>query len=338
MDKEEFLEKALRANEEAVGQSKLSDLTNKDSTYYKGPDVPQEEQSSISEDVQKIDPDAIPQLRTLKGDFEGAVKEDNLSVARMVLAESKKKERSGQQTDRPKKSAFEIISTTLAIMLILGGIGSISYVLFIKNKGKDKTISTFVTKKTLVRFDDETTIPLDKLNKITFKNKIEKELKNPPAEDHIRHIKITESSEVAEPASIIGWLKNIEAKTPEDLLRFLKRDFFVGINFINGKGESFMIITGENYENLYPGILAWEKTLVEDLESVFQNQSNASSTTLYSFKDRVIANKDVRVSTDKEGNVHFFYSIVDDTTVIFAESQTTFEEVLKRMRERKAER
>lgn len=336
MDKEEFMEKALKANEEAFGQSKLSDMTDKDSTFYQGLNTPPAEPRVEAAPEIPVDPDAIPRLRTFQADVAGAVKTDNLSISRIALSEAKRRENNEVPKASSKKSPLSIILVTLGLMLIIGGIAAIGYVFFLKDREKPAPDIAIVQEKTILRFDNEAIISLKDTNRRSLQASIEKELKNPPAQDNIRHLKMTKlDGSPGSKADLFEFFSILESRAPEDLLRFLQKDFFLGINFRQGKGEPFLIITGESYENLYPRLLLWEKTIGEDLAPIFVSQKSASSTATTSFKDQIIANKDARVAINNDGSIKFFYSLVDETTVVFAESQTTFEEILRRLRERR---
>lgn len=337
MSKEEFLEKSLNANKEEVGQSKLSDMLDKNSTFYQGLNVPK---INIPPSEPKVDQPVenkndIPRIRTFNADISDAVQNDNLSTSRIALAETKRNAEMVDVKPKPKKSLASIIFIILGTMLIAGGLGVVGYVLYIKFKPKETNLSPLPPKElTMIRFDESKEIDIKNLNSRTISEAISKELRNPPRQDAVRRIKFisTENEEVAN-VDLFKFLEIFETRTPEELARTLQREFYVGINFKNGSGYPFLIIKGEAYESLFPGLLAWEKTLKSDLTPIFENKTASSTTN--QFIDLVITNQDSRGIVDENGKPQFFYTIIDDTIAIFAIDTSSLNEVQKRLREKR---
>ena len=331
MDKEEYLQKALKANEEAVKNAKLSDMTDKNSSFYQGLNTPPVAPEPVSV-PKEVDPDALPRLRTLQDDVADAVKKDQLSLSRVALAEAKKKEAAEESTVE-KKSWVTIAAIVLGLMLILGGLGAIGFVMY----GKYKPASSLpITQNAteFIRFDNEAVLKIQDTNSRAIQAAITQELKNPSSQDSLRHLRfVTEVDGVPTDMDLFSLLASVESRMPSELVRNLKNQFFLGVNFNKGTGEPFLILEGNSYENMYPGLLAWEATMAEDMMFLFGGQ--AADANLSTFKDGVISNKNVRQFTGADGSSRFFYSVVDQTTIVFATSQTTFDEILKRFREKK---
>jgi hypothetical protein len=329
MNKDEFLEKAMQANQDAISQSKLSDMVKGDSSFYIDPNAQPIAPTPI---VKKIeDPDALPQIRTFSADINTAVDSNSLSVSHIVNSETKRK-REEQLNNEPKKkkSLIFFVSIVLACMLMIGGIGAIGYVFVYKNKQADVTNTPVVYQQDIIRADHEIKLEIKNPSARTIADHIKKELKNPPQTDGIRKISFVYVDDLTETRinlkDLFGFL---EISIPENLSRFLLEDYVLGINFIKGEGKIVLILKGDNFEQIFPGMLEWESTMADDLKKIFVK--NELTTKLFS--DAIIANKDTRVLLTANNQIGFFYSIINDVFIVFTEDESSFLEIIKRVRE-----
>lgn len=328
MDKEEFIEKALQANQEALKEAKLSDITDKDSTFYKS-DTPSPEHVSVSPQDQVRQTDEIPRIRTFNADVQEAVNEEGLSLSKISLAESKKKESSAQDVPT-QKNWFMIISIGLASMLILGGISAIGYVWFQKNKPPVETNSG-IQENTLIRIEETKDISIKNISRQSIQSEVQKEKKLPPAQNGIREMRFyLENDLQKELLSLSSFFETLESKTPDTLLRNLDT-FLFGIHFIGGEPHSFLLLKGESFEILYPSMISYEIDILNDLFPLFDTNSKEPK----GFSDVTIQNKDVRAVVDENNLPLFFYHVLEDGTIILTDNIKTFEEILRRLREKK---
>ena len=130
----------------------------------------------------------------------------------------------------------------------------------------------------------------------------------------------------------------LHTRIPSSLLRSLDPDFFFGIHSFN-QNNPVLIFTTTDYQNAYAGILSWEKAMPNDIGGLFASPTvspstsgtSTATTTLPVFQDKVITNKDTRALVDSTGKTLFFYSFVDQNTLIFTTSASTFGEVISRL-------
>lgn len=107
---------------------------------------------------------------------------------------------------------------------------------------------------------------------------------------------------------------------PSEYLRSLSNQDFFGGN----ESGNFFIITVDSYDQAFAGSLQWEKTMNNDLLSLFHA---STSTNLVSFEDRIIANKDTRAALNKEKETLFLYGFYDSRTIVFAENEQLLKDV-----------
>lgn len=104
---------------------------------------------------------------------------------------------------------------------------------------------------------------------------------------------------------------NLDGKT----LRALDNDFMLG-SITTTKNEPFIVLRSYNFDVLFSGMLAWERTLYTDLTPLF----GTLPTTGLIFTDAVQDNKSIRILHDSEGNEILLYSFINQNTVVITTS------------------
>jgi hypothetical protein len=97
----------------------------------------------------------------------------------------------------------------------------------------------------------------------------------------------------------------------------------------------------DSYEQGYAGMLAWEKTIQQDLSPLFNyspirtNSSQAQTAPQIlsgSFADSIVHNHDTRVLTNSAGTIVFLWTFVNRTTILITTNPGTVDEVLSRQK------
>ncbi|MEK7175559.1 MAG: hypothetical protein AAB693_02025 [Patescibacteria group bacterium] len=145
--------------------------------------------------------------------------------------------------------------------------------------------------------------------------------------NEIKGIYFTENKKV------IGFYRFSELiKVKENLdITFFKDNFLLG--FFKKEGSSFFILLKVNSFNLvFPSMQNWENKMFNDLHEFFK--ITLSSETKYlltkNFEDGFIQNKNARILYDKDGKIVIMYIIVDDNTIIIADTENTAQELILR--------
>jgi hypothetical protein len=93
-----------------------------------------------------------------------------------------------------------------------------------------------------------------------------------------------------------------------------------------------MLLNTSDYDNMYAGLLEWEKKMVDDFFTMFDISVSGERAYLLAkpFQDTTIRNIDVRTLLDKDGKTILLYGFVNQNTVIITTTQETFAEIMTR--------
>lgn len=321
-----LIEGQLKANTEAFKGASVADLVNKNSTVYKAPEIPKEPTEQTPKP--KYDEDGFPiidTLRTYQGDIASAVQHDNLTMSKIAILEQNKRGQTAGGALAPKTFKAHLLLGILISVLFVGGVGAVAYS-FIQKKKNNAPVAPVVSARKIISAEENTTLNITHFSSEQIFEVISKEVVKIPKDKTIRNV----AFERDEKEIVVGdFLQSIGARTPAVLLRNLYDNFFFGINFV-GSGKPFLIMFTSSYDIAYANLLEWEATLLDDFKKIFASEIDPEKS--YVFKDKIIGNKDTRALEDAEGNMLFFYTFVDNQTIVFAKNEETLEEVIDRMR------
>lgn len=133
----------------------------------------------------------------------------------------------------------------------------------------------------------------------------------------------------------------LESRAPAPLVRALDAVPTVGIHGIRGN-QLFLLFTVNSFDHAFDGMLAWEKTLLDELGPLFavaspKTKLRGATTTediLESrliIKDTVIRNKDARAAFDRDGRIVFLYSFLDKQSLLITTNEETLRVVLPKV-------
>lgn len=137
-------------------------------------------------------------------------------------------------------------------------------------------------------------------------------------------------------ASTFGeFMTAINIEPPEDLMRALDEEFFLGFHTID-ETVPLIVVPVLAYDRAFAGMLAWESHLNDDLAPVFTAVPRTTINefgvpTVRPYGDYVLRNYDVRALKDDQGVIQLYYSFPNPQLLIIAESPYTFTEVLSRL-------
>lgn len=328
---ENLIEKQLKSNAEALKGATVADLIKKDSPVYKMPEVPRENKEV--ETKPKFDEDGFPiidSVRTYQGDIASAVQHDNLTMSKIALLEQNKKSQNPTSSlTTPGAFKAHLLLGIVVSLLFLGGVGAVVYSFIIKNKA-NAPVEVAQIEKELVDSESTSIIEIHNLSPEQILNAISNEVTKIPQDKEIRNIILVDTIDnIKTRVTLSAFLQHIGSRIPETLLRNLNAKFFLGINF-EGEGKPFIIMQTSSYDIAYSGLLDWEGYMKDDLKKIFGKEIDETNS--YSFKDKIIANKDTRTLEDGTGKVIFFYSLIDNNTIVFAKDAETLKEIIDRLR------
>jgi hypothetical protein len=276
-------------------------------------------------------------LHTYMSDMADAVRENEMSVIKVAMAEQKSRERGDyyrQMEGSPKKKIIWAVSGILIIAVAIVG----SY--FLIQKAKEKNMPPIIIKKTEtpISYDNQATIDItNATSKIDVTNLIDPELASRGDPESIKVIflnKITNG--VSEQITLKDFLSLLKTTAPGPLLRSFSDDYMIGTYTPTSAYDSnhlFLIIKINDYNQAYAGMLEWEKTLIDDFFTLFHINVAGENSELFEkpFKDIIIKNKDSRILYTKDGVDVLFYLFPDKNTLVITDNQDAIKEIIARL-------
>ena len=137
------------------------------------------------------------------------------------------------------------------------------------------------------------------------------------------------------PATFQEFMLAMGAHPPDDLLRALGNDFFLGVHTVD-ENAPLIIVPVTSYDNAFSAMLRWEDDINTDLAPFFTavpvlatDKDGLPIKRTYS--DLVIRNYDTRVLRDDSGTIQLYYSFPTPNILVIAESPYSFPEILSRL-------
>jgi hypothetical protein len=335
--KNKYLDKALHANDEAVSGSKFTDLMNKDSSIYQGmPKVEEKKPEPEIPEKPTVDADGYPiisPVHTFRADLTGIISDDKLSMSRIAMMQTGNKPAPeiGKKPPMSLQNKIYLITGIILVVLSIGVLGGV----FVLNSPKSDTATPVVKvkEKYLIFAEKKETYNITKSTKSEMESFIKNSVSKFKEEDSVSEIipAITDEGDGLEyRAPLQTVLNKTNSRIPDELSRTLYDKFFLGMYSKKGITNPFLIIYTNSYDIAYPSLLNWEGLMQDDFNWFF-----GTSKERLNFTDRIIANKDVRSLEDSSSKVLFFYTFIDDHTILFARTTDTVRKVMDRVREAK---
>lgn len=277
-------------------------------------------------------------VRTYRGDLTGILKDKGSSMAGMVIAEEKKREKLFSKISKTAKK--NVALSVISVIFIVSGV--LSVILLNHFKPTPVIKISDVVLKTLIYTEYQRELFLERPNKLKLTKSIQSEIGNTniPLGSLIHFYITRRSGRESQPAgktllSVHQLLELIDARVSETLLRFLEPNFMFGFHSSAGD-RPFLILKTQSFDNSYPEMLEWEENMIEDLRAIFIEDNPVLSvdklrSAQYQFKDVVARNKDTRAVLDSEGKILFIYAFADKNTIVITTNKTTLQEVFDRL-------
>ncbi len=112
---------------------------------------------------------------------------------------------------------------------------------------------------------------------------------------------------------------------PQGLQDYLEKDFML-LSFSGGSNYPILVFKSKSYTYVFSEMLKWEKSLVNDLKSIFPDDSLIGNDY---FADKYIQNHDARIA-EKDGQIDLAYAFIDRKYLVIANSQEALSEIFRR--------
>ena len=274
----------------------------------------------------------IKPLRTLRGDIEEVVKEGRTSAVKIAVAETQRATGASDTVSNFTASRREwpwkniLIAAAGVILIAAGGAGL--YFIYKKVSAPELTVIN-VKRQTIINTEAEKTSDISGFDRTKIiaslnaeKISLPKNLSTVVGLNFVRKTGAT-TTEALVSADFLTQLE-VQANTP--FVRALAPDFVFGFHIL-GQPEPFLILKANAYDFSYAGMLRWENYLAADLGPIF-----LATTTVGLFEDKIIYNKDARVLRGADGAIRLLYSFNDKNTIIITTNETTFKNLVDRLR------
>lgn len=276
-------------------------------------------------------------LHTYTSDMADAIRANEVSVIKIALAEQKRKERETiyrQVEGTPMQKFWWIIGGVIFVVL---GIFFV-YFVFQKKTETNAPLQVDIRNQAIIAYDNSVMIPItDNTNEEDIAKTIATVLANKQTPGTISNIFFTKDTPAGKVAlSRDELLGIIKLSASASLIRSFGDKYMIGT--YQGSDTTvgpalFMIFETKDYSQTFAGMLDWEKTMLNDLYSLFGTDVSGDRAVLFEkpFKDIIIDNKDARILYDKDGKDVLYYSFINKDGFIITTSQDAIKEVYRRI-------
>ncbi len=297
----------------------------------KGQQNDQNERSELGQKIQT--------LRTYSSDMADAVRENEISVIKIALAEKAKLEKEEEYKIKTEGTGFQkFLLVTGGIILIIGGLAG-SYFLIKKNQTRIASQQQAVAPQiqTFISYDTQTFIDATTAGSIFDITALIKAplsvTRNPQSIQALFFTK-TSAGKTTE-LSLPDLLTALNLTAPGALTRSLDQYFIGTYQSVDTtqKQHLFFMFQTHDYNEAYASMLEWEPTMLSDLAPLFNIDISGDNSALLRrpFKDILINNNDARVLYDMNGNAIMYYIFVDKDYFIITDSQEAIKEITTRL-------
>jgi len=299
---------------------------------------------SINEELKKINNEqksgsdtpnfqsSLKTVHTYADDMARAVKEKQGSVLKIAMAEEEKR-REEYENFNPssKRNVAYIIATFFVICVTVGLVIFISA----KNNEEAKIPNEYEAPNrfNILLADEVRDIFVGELKKDQIYGLIKSVFEE---EGAIRgaltlYPMVYESTDIQ--VSSVEFLDAIGSAVSPQFKRVISPIFDIGV-YHEDKPERFFLFATTNFDTSFPAMLKWEETMYQEFAPFFGlPTTDANGNTLGNpiFGDRFIANRDARIVIDRNGNIIFLYSLLDQAHILVTDSPETMKTVVERL-------
>lgn len=256
-------------------------------------------------------------LRTYQGDVAEFIKDKNKSTLSIALEEKHKQEEEKQEEIKEKSGSTKNLEANftaiiLSITLIIAGVFASIFIFNYLTTPREIEVSL---KTDIIPYNNE--ITLANMSPESFVA----EIQNIPPQNGISIIDISDNqgNQINTSSSFFDFL-NIRGRT---VTRYFDKNFVLGVN---GQDSLFLIFETSDFGATFSGMLDWEKDIQEDLSFMFEPQPKEEGA-VYSWKDSIIKNKDVRTFSNNKGVSIIYYSFLDKNTLVITNNEKTLTDI-----------
>ncbi|MDO8518214.1 MAG: hypothetical protein Q7S26_02915 [bacterium] len=298
----------------------------------------------------------VPPLQTYKDDIQKLIQKDRVSVVTIAAAEASRRSNATSATPAktPWPNLVKVLLITAGVLFLLGALGLIAY-FFAPARSvpiEQALPAPFITVDTTKII----TIASGATRSDTMANLYDakKESFSLGLVEWLVPVTPATSGALPEAMSAQTLLGLLAPTIPADLLRTIQPTFLLGVHSFD-INQPFLILKVDSYGQAYSGMLAWERSMHQNLAPLFdyiprqripeENIATVStgSTTLTTgsspqatpllqtgFVDQIVANHDARVLQNNTGDIYFLWTLLDRNTIVITTNENTLREIISR--------
>jgi len=278
----------------------------------------------------------IKVLRTYTSDMADAIRENEVSVIKIAMAEKEKRDRE-EIYIKAKGTNFSKILLFFGgvILIVVAIIGSIYLFKKIKENPQPVIVDKF---ETFISYDLKSDIDVTKATNInTLLEIIETNQQKIVKQIEVFYL-TKKTNEVIETFDLKDFLSLIQTTIPEALVRSLSSKYLIGkysnLNFStdeNNKSSLFLILETTDYNQAYASMLEWEGTLLRDLFIIFSIPKPSNFLFEKKWNDIIVNNKDARVLYGENGEGILYYAFINKNDFVITNNLETLKEIINRI-------
>ncbi|HUC88850.1 MAG TPA: hypothetical protein VMR49_02360 [Candidatus Paceibacterota bacterium] len=273
-------------------------------------------------------------LRTYSSDMADAVRNNEMSVIKIAMAEQKRHEMEKVYEEEKKISTSKILMIIGGLILIVSSIAGL-YFIFQKKNADNAVQQAIIKPNALISYDDQSYIDVTNVSSgANLVNLIKSEAAKPEKQGAIKSLFLTANANGSTALiKLRDFLSLMGVTASSSLIDSFSDRYMIGTYTPADKPHLFLLFEIKDYNQAYAGMLAWERSLLSDMFLLFQIDISGSNSGLLnaSWKDIIINNKDARVLYDQNNNPLLYYIFIDKNNFVIADSQDTIKEIISRL-------
>jgi hypothetical protein len=226
----------------------------------------------------------ISPLRTYENDVKSVVQSNNISTAKILMAEQQKRQKEQENFEQNSPaSKTNILKISLSVFFIVLGLGGVGAGYYFYSKTNTPKLDSVVVVNSNKIIDTESVINISIDNKTNREvvSEIRKIIRNSDSEikegtlKEIKLVKtVTTEQDGKEVSNIFGletseFFNLLETREPDALVRSLNKEFLLGVHNKKNNIEPFIIFKVDDFEISYAKMLEWKYFLLSDIKDIF---------------------------------------------------------------------
>lgn len=276
----------------------------------------------------------IQNIHTYSSDMADAVRKQEATVIKIALAEKERRDREKLLMDNKTNFSNNIFYIIGGIVLI--GLSIFGTTYFIQ-KGKEASSVEVknTTVNTIVKTDEQAFIDVT-----TITNK--QDLLNAIKEEKIKDLKVGNTKSIIlykntdNTRSIINvkdFFERLNISIPGILDRSIDDSFMLGVYNNQNEKYLFTILSINDYERAFSGMINWEPTILSSMFNLFSINVSSGSVGIFEtpWQDKIVLNKDARVLKNENTGELMYYMFIDKNKLIITDSEEAIKEIIQRL-------